>query len=287
MICVYIQKPGFEETVRILSSPVTEMAELRLDLSDYGTEEVTRLCSMPVPVIATCRCGISGEAKADRQLSAAIQAGAAFVDIELGMTARLAGKLIAEAEGAGCRIIRSYHDFDGTPELETLVSKVRECLEGHADIVKIVTTAIHDDDPAKVLSLYSAPECKGLEGRLVAFAMGEKGKNSRMDSLAAGAPFIYASTGGCPTAPGQPDVSEACHEIYGNDLPLRLMDGTIRIPRSKSTLQREIMASALAGECYKVDSEDICDDVEAALGAASIIIGKMKEDIDENNVEKQ
>ena len=108
-----------------------------------------------------------------------------------------------------------------------------------------------------------------------------------MDSLAAGAPFIYASTGGCPTAPGQPDVSEACHEIYGNDLPLRLMDGTIRIPRSKSTLQREIMASALAGECYKVDSEDLCDDVEAALGAASIIIGKMKEDIDENNVEKQ
>ena len=88
MICVSIQKTGFEETVRILSSPVTEMAELRLDLSDYGTEEVTRLCSMPVPVIATCRCGISGEAKADRQLSAAIQAGAAFVDIELGMQQR-------------------------------------------------------------------------------------------------------------------------------------------------------------------------------------------------------
>ena len=54
------------------------------------------------------------------------------------------------------------------------------------------------------------------------------------------------------------------------------MDGGITIPQSKSTLQRRIIASALAGECYEVAPDDICEDVRAALAIAPVIAGKRK-----------
>lgn len=284
MICVSLQKMPFTEAVALLKSPMTEMAEIRLDLSDYGAREVSELCSLPVPVIATCRVDMAGEAKAAEQLEVAIDSGAAFVDMELEMPPALSENLLEKAGKAGCRVIRSYHCFGTTPDYYSLKNKVRECLAKGADIVKIAVMASCKEDSERVLSLYKDADlaAAGLEGRLVAFAMGEAGKESRIESLRLGAPFCYASVNGAPTAPGQPDVRTVCKELYGDALPcagkggLRLMDGGITIPQSKSTLQRRIIASALAGECYEVAPDDICEDVRAALAIAPVIAGKRK-----------
>lgn len=285
MICISIQKTPFEETLALLESPAVEMAELRLDLSDYTVREVERLCSLPVPVIATCRYVVAGSEKTEEQLSAAICAGAAFTDIELEMPKALSVRLCEQARGHGCRVIRSWHDFKGTPGIETLEAKVRECLAGDADIVKVVTMALSPEDSAKVLSLYSDEVSAGLEGRLVAFAMGEAGRQSRVASLGLGAPFTYACTDGRPTAPGQPEARDIYMQIYGRVSPLRLIDGKIEIPQSKSAVQRRIIAAALAGEDYEIDENDLNDDVRAAMSVSSLIKNRMIEK--KNGVEKQ
>ena len=285
MICISIQKTTFEETLALLESPAVEMAELRLDLSDYTVREVERLCSLPVPVIATCRYAVAGAERTEEQLSAAICAGAAFTDIELEMPKALSVRLCEQARGHGCRVIRSWHDFKGTPGIETLEAKVRECLAGGGDIVKVVTMALSPEDSAKVLSLYSDEVSAGLEGRLVAFAMGEAGRQSRIASLGLGAPFTYACMDGRPTAPGQPEARNIYMQIYGTVSPLRLIDGKVEIPQSKSTVQRRIIAAALAGEDYEIDENDLNDDVRAAMSVSSLIKNRMIEK--KNGVEKQ
>ena len=40
MICTSIQNKGYEEILDILSSPETEMAEIRLDLCPLSDEEI-------------------------------------------------------------------------------------------------------------------------------------------------------------------------------------------------------------------------------------------------------
>ena len=174
MICVSLQKMPFTEAVALLESPMTEMAEIRLDLSAYSNREVSELCSLPVPVIATCRVDMAGEGKAAEQLEVAIDSGAAFVDMELEMPPALSENLLEKAGKAGCRVIRSYHCFETTPDYDSLKNKIRECLAKGADIVKIAVMASCKEDSERVLSLYKDADlaAAGLKGRLVAFAMG-------------------------------------------------------------------------------------------------------------------
>ena len=135
------------------------------------------------------------------------------------------------------------------------------------------------------MSLYSDEVSAGLEGRLVAFAMGEAGRQSRVASLGLGAPFTYACMDGRPTAPGQPEARDIYMQIYGMVSPLRLIYGKVEIPQSKSTMQRRIIAAALAGEDYEIDENDLNDDVRAAISVSSLIKNRMIEK--KNGVEKQ
>ena len=64
--------------------------------------------------------------------------------------------------------------------------------------VKIVTTAKGPTDTATILALYS----RAARTNLVAFAMGDSGKISRLLCLYLGSPFTYVALGK-PTAPGQ------------------------------------------------------------------------------------
>ena len=97
-----------------------------------------------------------------------------------------------------CRLIVSHHDHEQTPDNHELCARANHCLGLSADIVKIVTTAQCPEDNARILALYSEyPD-------LIAFAMGEKGKISRIACLYAGAPFTYAALNDSePTACGQ------------------------------------------------------------------------------------
>ena len=187
--------------------------------------------------------GIS-PAEAERRMTIAIQAGARFADLEIEAEAGWSKRFRDLCHDYGVEIIRSWHDFTGTPSLDYLRQIQARCYRYGADIAKIVTTASCPADCDAVLSLYmgsgeepcqiseepcqipeepcqnrpkmsdppskigggpskmaenaggpgrSTPDSGRPEPRrLIAFAMGPVGRETRLECLRLGAPFSYA-----------------------------------------------------------------------------------------------
>ncbi len=264
MICVSIQNKDLETIFDLLEERYVEMAEIRLDrCPQLGQEEIEELFSnSDVPLIATCRISDAmPAAEAEAKLITAIKAGAAYVDLELEAPAMMSKRIRREARECGTVLIRSYHDFEGTDSRTALEALVEKCQHLGAEIAKIVTTARMPEDARKVLSLYDrfAPET------LVAFCMGEEGRQSRLDCLKKGAPFSYAAFDEA-AAPGQWPAEEMFEAVYGN---LQAVESEpLRMPASKSFAQRAIIAAALADGVSHLRGYSPCGDNEAALAVA-------------------
>ena len=100
------------------------------------------------------------------------------------------------------KLLISWHDFKKTPkfsELKNIMSKMTKFSHN----VKIVTTAKSVDDSTRTLQLYS----KNGKNKLIAFAMGDNGRISRILCLYLGSPYTYVSLGK-PVAPGQLSIDE-------------------------------------------------------------------------------
>jgi len=100
------------------------------------------------------------------------------------------------------KLLISWHDFKKTPkfsELENMMSQMTKFSHN----VKIVTTAKSVDDSTRTLQLYS----KNGKNNLIAFAMGDNGRISRILCLYLGSPYTYVSLGK-PVAPGQLSIDE-------------------------------------------------------------------------------
>lgn len=100
------------------------------------------------------------------------------------------------------KILVSWHDFKKTPSFAKLKDKQNQ-MSKFSSNVKIVTTAKSTSDATRVLELF------GKKGKinLIAFAMGDFGRISRILCLYLGSPYTYVSLGK-PVAPGQFSVDE-------------------------------------------------------------------------------
>ena len=100
-------------------------------------------------------------------------------------------------------LLVSWHDFKKTPDENLLKKKLKQMSEFSKNI-KIVTTAKIIGDAMKVLSLYrNLPKNHSL----IAFAMGDSGRMSRILCTQFGSPYTYVSLGK-PIAPGQFSLDE-------------------------------------------------------------------------------
>lgn len=241
MICTTIQNKTIDEIYAILESGDVEMAEIRLDSCPLTMDEIEELFSTSdVPLVATCRINavkdrlsqtLAGHQQDDRKLEmkasqeveskliTAIHAGAAFVDLEIEAPPMMSKRLRRETRENGTVFVRSYHDYKGTDSIEALKALTEKCFAIGADIAKIVTMAApctgdnQSPDVDRVLSLYDHFD----PAKLIAFAMGDAGKTSRIQCLAKGSPFTYASLNEADTAaPGQMPTREMRDIVYGN-----------------------------------------------------------------------
>ena len=290
MICTTIQNKGFEEVLAALE--VCGMAEIRLDRCTLTLREIEECFSSDIPLVATCRVeevmqneaslndpSMSPQSRelkamqiAEKRLSRAIEAGASYVDVEIEVQKQMSKRIRNLAHENGTVFIRSYHDFEGTDSLEALKALVEKCHYHGADIVKIVTTARNEADIERVMSLYEWSAEEYGEGNLIAFCMGEAGKNSRLECLKAGSPYTYAALSEEEAAaPGQWPVEEMKKAVYedfsfigkaGNEMPL------MKMPVSKSFAQRAIIAAALADGVSHLRGYTPCGDNEAAIQVA-------------------
>lgn len=196
MICVAISDKNPKKCIEILSK--VEMAEIRLDLTGYDNKTITKVFSAGTSCIATCRPDKMGLDNQYEALKTAMESGAAYVDIEIEAPKEQQEKLIKVAKANNTRIIISYHNYDETPSIDELHKIVNDCFIMGADVAKLAVQANSQQDAAKVLSLYSADK------PVVALAMGDYGKISRLMAPMLGAEFTFASTDeGVGTAPGQ------------------------------------------------------------------------------------
>ena len=285
MICTTIQNKTAEQILEALEK--CEMAEIRLDSCVLSARETEDVFTSDVPLVATARISeimknepalqdlpeASREAKAvqiaEKRLVRAIEAGARYVDVEIEAPKQMSKRVRSAAHENGTVFIRSYHDFEGTDSLEALKAVVEKCKYHGADIVKIVTTAGSEADVQKVMALY---DWKGEEapaaGELIAFCMGDAGRQSRIECLKKGAPYTYAALSEDDTAaPGQWPADEMCKAVYA-DFHFIESSEPLYMPVSKSFAQRAIIAAALAEGTSHLKGYTHCGDNEAALQVA-------------------
>lgn len=281
MICTSLQNKTFEQILEILLDPAVEMAEIRLDRCPLTDGQIEELFSeSDTPLIATCRIAESpSEQEAERRLRLAIEAGARFADLEIEAPAPVSKRFQQLCRKSGTEIIRSYHNFEDTPDIEVLQMALARCFRYGADIAKIVTTCHSAEDAARIESLYTIvlEGVDSLQGRLVAFGMGDAGRDTRLECLRRGAPFTYAAlTEAEAAAPGQWSVAEMYGTLYGGREPYRA-EGR-RMPASKSFAQRAILAAALAEGTSHLSGYSPCGDSEAALAVAEALGATVRRD---------
>ena len=282
MICTTIQNKTAEQILEALEH--CEMAEIRLDRCELSARDTENVFTSDVPLVATCRIaevaqneqalqGLTDSAReikamqiAEKRLVRAIEAGARYVDVEIEAQKQMSKRVRGAAHENGTIFIRSYHDFEGTDSFESLKAMVEKCRYHGADIVKLVTTAHTPEDVNKVMALYDWAHGENIE--LVAFCMGEAGKESRLECLKHGAPYTYAAlTEEEAAAPGQWPSDEMRKAVYGGFGFINTPE-ELQMPVSKSFAQRAIIAAALAEGTSHLHGYTPCGDNEAALQVA-------------------
>jgi len=271
MICVSIKDKTYEEVLQILSKPQIEMAEIRLDLCPSLTPEQIEdlFANSDTPLVATAR--------GDWDLLAqAIEAGARYADLEIEAPSNQSRRIQKLCSKCGTELIRSYHNFEGTPDDVFLQKMLARCFRYGADIAKIVCTAKDESDVTRLQSLYSIvlEDVDSMEGKLIAFCMGDNASGSRIDCLKRGAPFTYASLSiQDSTAAGQLTVEEITEQFYGKRKPY--IRRGLAMPCSKSFAQRAIIAAALADGGSVLQGYSPCSDNEAAIEVAEKLGAKV------------
>lgn len=287
MICTTIQNRTLEEIMNLLESSEAriQMAEIRLDRCPLSIEEIEYLfSSSDTPLVATCRVVDDGNGtweEAEEKLTAAVEAGAAFLDLEIEAPKEIGKRLRRACTEYGTTMIRSSHFFAGTPSDDVLRNTVEKCRKFGGEIVKIAAMAESGEDVARVLALYSSIASTNSAAEtqrpveLVAFSMGEIGKVSRLDCLKLGSPFTYAALNeNEAAAPGQWCYSEMLTAVYGDRKPLHC-NSPLNMPASKSFAQRAIIAAALAEGESRLGGYSPCGDNEAAIEVAKALGAKV------------
>ena len=278
MICTVIQDRDLDGVMQALEC--CEMAEIRLDRCRLSTEDIEECFSSDVPLVATCRLADVMEADGslsmqqalktcEERLLKAVDAGAAYVDVEMEIPKEVSKRIRARAHSCGTVFIRSVHDFNATGTDDELRAQVEKCRYYGADIVKIVTMAHSAEDAARVMRLYDEYD----PASIIAFCMGEYGRDSRVECLAKGAPYSYAALSEAEAAaPGQLTASDMAAKVYGD---MRFVgygpanaSREVRMPASKSFAQRAILAAALAEGISTLDGYSPCSDSESAIRVA-------------------
>lgn len=209
-----ICRSAFFESLEAANNAFAEpglFAELRFDLSSFSLPDLKKL-QQPEKLIFTCRKGRFSEEERMDAYTIALELGIAFIDLDFETDGELLNKLKPFLNGSSTALILSQHNFRETPSLDALKRSIRTAFDLGADYAKIITTARHSDDLRTIYSLYN----QEVVGRLVAFAMGELGAETRVKNLFLGAPFTYAAFSQKEkTAPGQLDLQQTI-EWYSN-----------------------------------------------------------------------
>lgn len=143
-----------------------------------------------------------------------------YIDLDVNIFASTLTELAEQATQNDVAIVFSYHNWEETPSLniisdlcEFFIQMLPRFTSNTNHILKMVFMASNDRDESTIIEFCKMYSARGF--RLISFCMGERGKNSRIQSIVDGCTFTYAYIGK-PTAPGQLHVSEIAQYKQGN-----------------------------------------------------------------------
>lgn len=208
-ICVAVAAATVSEAIRLArgAEGLADVIEIRLDaLTEPAIAPF--FAELKQPLLFTHRPVWEGGSFAGSEeerlalLASAVQAGAAYVDIELKSGAEPIQRLVELARSSQTAVVVSWHLFDRTPSAQALATILEQQYRSGAGIGKIVTMAHSFPDALRVLNLQILAAEMGFP--LITFCMGAAGVMSRVATLGLGGYMTYAAPdGGTPTAPGQ------------------------------------------------------------------------------------
>ena len=211
------------------------VVELRADLfPDLAPRSAVAAC--PLPILFTLRSdqeggsGPSDPVQRRSRLSAAYEAGAALLDLELDRDRELMRQLGLDPE----RVILSWHQASGpSPDLRQVCERL---LATPARWVKVVPAATTLDDLEQVLALHRRFNT-GPQGarRLIAMATGTVGIASRHLAPLLGPPLTFVAwSDAAPAAPGQLTAARLQAVIGHLDGPPQRLFGVVGSDVSRS-----------------------------------------------------
>lgn len=206
-------------TVSALNPDVVEWrSDFYADLSDGSVSEAAselRKILANALLLFTLRAKAEGGnkelAQTDRvrSITAALETRAFdLVDVELSSGPDVIGAVIAKARGEGVRVILSFHDFEGTPDAETLLAKVKSMIDRGADIAKIACMPHNPEDVLRLLNVTFNARRNYPNVPLCTMSMGGLGCLSRVAGFLFGSDMAFA-VGDKVSAPGQIPIQEA------------------------------------------------------------------------------
>lgn len=212
-ICVPLNQPA-----RALPNYIRQ-AQRRADLIEVWCDTLfadkikTIFSSATRPCIAVCRgrrergafCGSEKERIA--KLILAVAAGARYVDCGIQTRSALIKILKRACTQYRAKLILSYHNWNSTPPLPSLIRRARTMRAAGAHIVKIATQVTSWEQNVILFELTKRLGAEGI--RCIVVGMGGKGAVARIGCALLGGEFTYvALRPSMKTAQGQLTVDE-------------------------------------------------------------------------------
>jgi 3-dehydroquinate dehydratase-1 len=179
-----------------------EMVEIRLDrLRSIGitSEDLSLIREAGLESVVTLRPLSHGgmykgsEGKRSEILLKIMDNGPDHLDIELGMLMEHKPEIMEKAEDHDIGVIISHHDGGKTPSIETIRSRVYDCLDEGAEMAKVVTRTDSLEDFFTLIE--AAASLKGSGSSYSLMGTGPFGHLSRIFSREIGSQLVYCSCG--------------------------------------------------------------------------------------------
>ena len=227
-ICVSLTETS-KETIykqgRVILQSSVDIVEWRVDWFDstcleevMGVLRGLRGMLGEAPLIFTFRSFEEGGQKSldplkyTQLLRAAVESKCVdILDIEVfkvGLeNSALLSELLSFAKEHKVTALASYHDFEGTPSEENLMSRLEHMEDLGVELVKIAVMPEREQDVLTLLSVGQKYTAKEGHLPIAAISMGELGKRSRISSQNFSPAFTFGFLGK-GSAPGQIHVNE-------------------------------------------------------------------------------
>jgi|Deesub1362A_J573_1020465.scaffolds.fasta_scaffold12761_3 3-dehydroquinate dehydratase-1 len=223
-VCASIIEHSVDEflnTVRLAKD--ADIIELRADGLKFESSserayeaEVKRLLKnvrlqAELPIILTIRSEKEGGVfpGSEKDIALCLKEGlkqADAVDVELRMNLELRDEIIQLAKSSNVDVIVSFHDFNETPEVDTMCGIIEEEVDAGADIAKLAVTARSKRDVVNLLRV-TQEMSERLDVPIVTISLGELGRVTRIAAPMLGSAITYGYVNR-ETAPGQLSVKE-------------------------------------------------------------------------------